>query len=53
MDQGFLKSALRSIGHFVLRRTKVLSLDYRKTILNMMAITDVVTVGSEEQKKSI
>ena len=50
MDQGFLESALRSIGHFVLRRTKVLRLDYRKTILKMMSITDVVTVGSEEQK---
>lgn len=46
----FFISFLRSIGHFLTGRTKFLRFDYRKSILDILKISDVVTVGSKEQK---
>lgn len=49
LTSGLVESVFRSLGHFISGRTKTLKFDYRSSIIEVLKIADVVTVGSEEQ----
>jgi hypothetical protein len=53
LADSYINSAIRSIAHFLFRRTKSLILDYRHTIQKMLQVSDLVTVGSLEQQSEI
>tara|TARA_B110000259_G_scaffold188032_1_gene244564 strand:- start:3779 stop:4903 length:1125 start_codon:yes stop_codon:yes gene_type:complete len=50
LADGYLKSVIRSVAHFLFGRTKSLIWDYRTTIRNAIQASDLITVGSLEQK---
>jgi hypothetical protein len=50
LADGYLKSVIRSVAHFLFGRTKSLIWDYRTTIRKAMQASDLITVGSLEQK---
>jgi hypothetical protein len=47
---GAVSDTLRSIFHYFSRRTRTLRWSYKRTLLEMMAASDVILCGSEEQK---
>jgi hypothetical protein len=47
---GALSDKLRSVFHYLSRRTRTLRFSYKRTLLEMMQASDVVLCGSEEQK---
>ena len=53
LADSFLNSVLRSIAHFMTGKTKSFIFDYRTSIKNMLEVSDVVTVGSIEQKEYV
>jgi len=48
-----VRSFLRSIGHFLIGRTRSLCSSYKKSILKMLEVADIVTAGSDEQREVI
>mgnify|MGYP006077985853 CR=1 FL=1 len=53
LADSYFNSVIRSLAHFIFRRTIHFVWDYRVSIQNILDITDLVTVGSLEQQSQI